>query len=77
MKLYVWRAGAGRRTAQTSGLTCQAAKPLYSEAIQQLSKEETKKKNPTCLNWEAGEPTCNSALVRQNPAASKGSIAFL
>lgn len=44
MKLYVWRAGAGRRTAQTSGLTCQAAKPLYSEAIQQLSKEETKKK---------------------------------
>lgn len=28
---------------QTSGITCQAAKPLYFEAIQTLSKEETEK----------------------------------
>ena len=77
MKLCVWRAGAWGRTTQTSGITCQAAKPLYFEALQTLSKEETTEKNPACLNWEAGEPPCNSALVRQNPAASKGSIAFL
>ena len=42
-----------------------------------LKKKQQQQKNPTCLNGEAGEPICNSALVRQNPAASKGSIAFL